>query len=98
MKKNYLGCMLATLALGFWMPYGYSQEIEIQNGAQFTVANSEYVESLLEVNEERTSFLVRAGAITDRLRVLNLDATLNEMSKYEIEIPEVDGKKVKYFW
>lgn len=75
-----------------------AQEITIHNGAQFQVTSAEFVETVVDANDQGTSFLTRAGFIGNKFRVLNLDAQLNEASKYEIELPEISGKKVKYFW
>ncbi|MBL7897049.1 MAG: hypothetical protein JNJ99_00850 [Crocinitomicaceae bacterium] len=75
-----------------------AQEIKIHNGAQFTVTSLESVETVLDASDNQTSFLTRAGFISNKFRVLNLDGQLNEKSKFEIEIPEVEGKKLKYFW
>ena len=98
MKKTLLSCITAVMTQVVMHATAYSQEVEIQTGAQFTVGSYEYVESILEVGAGQTSILTKAGFIVDKFRVLNLDGQLNEMSKFEIEIPEVNGKKVKYFW
>jgi hypothetical protein len=98
MKKKLMSCILAALALMTYVPGSFGQEVEIKTGAQFTIGSNEFVESLLEVGDNRTSILTRAGLVVDKFRVLNLDGSLNEMSKFEIEIPEVNGKKLKYFW
>ena len=98
MKENLLK-RLSALATIFVLAIGaYAQEVEIQNGAQFVVEKNEYVESVLDVNSDGTSFLTKAGWLGNKFRVLNLNAQLNEKSKFDIEIPEQNGKKLKYFW
>lgn len=78
--------------------FTFAQEVEIHNGAQFTTDRLEYVESILDANGNNVSFLTRTGMLGNKFRVLNLDGELNEESKFSIEIPEVNGKKLKYFW
>ena len=61
MKENVLK-KLSVLTAIFAFTFGvYAQEIEIQNGAQFTVGSGEYVESVLDVSADGTSFLTKAG-------------------------------------
>ena len=59
-----------------------AQEIKIHNGAQFTVTSLESVETVLDASDNQTSFLTRAGFISNKFRVLNLDGQLNEKSKW----------------
>ncbi|MBK7127773.1 MAG: hypothetical protein IPM74_14965 [Crocinitomicaceae bacterium] len=96
MKKRILSFLIAGMALTS-LP-AFSQTIEVHNGAQFQVTSLESVETIIDVSEQGTSFLTRAGFIANKFRVLNLDGQLNELSKFEIEVPEVNGKKLKYFW
>lgn len=76
----------------------FSQDVEIHNGAQFITARLEFVETILDASPDKVSFLTRTGLTGNKFRVLNLDGQLNERSKFEIEIPEVNNKKLKYFW
>ncbi|MBK9190340.1 MAG: hypothetical protein IPM77_01960 [Crocinitomicaceae bacterium] len=96
MKKKLLS--IVTLFIAGLGLQSNAQEIKIHNGAQFTVTSLESVETVIDANDNQTSFLTRAGFISNKFRVLNLDGQLNEKSKFEIEIPEVEGKKLKYFW
>lgn len=90
-----------TLILLSFLIFGQmtiGQEIQIQKGASFKIKGSEYVEDVLSINNEGSSVLIRGGLIGKKFNVLNLDRELNIKNKLDIEIPEVNGKKVKYFW
>lgn len=89
---------LLVLALFSGLGVARAQDIEVHNGAQFKVTSLEFIETILEVNSSRSSFLTRAGLIANKFRILNLDAELNEASKFELELPKVENKKVKFFW
>lgn len=89
--KNAL--MIAIFATSFT---SFGQDVTIENGGQFKVTNLETIETVIDVNDDQSSFLTKAGLLGKKFRVLNLDKKLNLKSKFEIEIPKVQGKKVKY--
>ena len=75
----------------------WSQNVNIRNGAAFKVGGYEYVEDVLSINRDGSStVLLKAGFFGNKFRVLNLDKNLSEESKYQIEIPKVENKKVNY--
>jgi len=96
--KNSFSKFFAIVVITAFASKLYAQEIEIQNGAQFQVTSLEMVEAVIDASDAGTSFLTRAGFTGKKFRVMNLDGQLNEKSKFEIEIPEQNGKKLKYFW
>lgn len=98
MKNNFFTKLTFLLVMLTVSVLAKSQEIQIHNGAQFQVTSLETVETVMDASDSQTSFLTRAGFIGNKFRVLNLDGELNEMSKFDIELPEIEGKKVKYFW
>jgi hypothetical protein len=75
-----------------------SQNVTIRNGASFKMGTFEYVEDVLSISRNQGSVLLRAGIIGNKFRVLNLDGNLGEKSKFEVEIPKIDNKKLRYFW
>lgn len=98
MKNNFFGRLALSLLTFALSGLAMAQEVQIHNGAQFQVTSLETVETVINASDSETSFLTRAGLIGNKFRVLNMDAELNEKSKFEIELPEIEGKKVKYFW
>ena len=73
-----------------------AQDVTIENGSQFKVTSLETIETVIDVKEDQSSFLTKAGLLGKKFRVLNLDDKLNLKSKYEMELPKVQGKKIKY--
>jgi hypothetical protein len=70
--------------------------VKIENGTQFKVTSLESVESVLEVTKAKTTFLTQAGLTGKKFRLLSLNENLNSKSSIEIDLPEIDKKKVKY--
>ena len=62
------------------------------------VANLESIENVLHVGSSHSAFLTSAGLFGNKFRVLNLDGNLDLKSKFDIEIPKIEKKKVKYEW
>ena len=92
--KNVLTLMLVLLTANIW-----SQNVNIRNGASFKLGAFEYIDKVLAVEPDgAATVLMKAGLFGNKFRILNLDNKLNEKSKFDIEIPEVENKKVKYFW
>ena len=77
----------------------WSQNVNIRNGEAFKIGSFEAVEKVLSVNRDGSStVLMKAGLLGRKFRVLNLNKDLSADSKFEIELPEVEGKKLRYFW
>lgn len=92
--KNLLTLILVVTTANIW-----SQDVSIRNGASFKLGAFEYIDKILAVNPDASStVLMKAGLFGNKFRVLNLDNKLNEKSKFDVEIPKVESKKVKYFW
>ncbi|MEX1001007.1 MAG: hypothetical protein WDZ35_02745 [Crocinitomicaceae bacterium] len=92
--KNVLALLLlfATTSI-------VAQNVNIRNGASFKIGRFEFIDDVLSVNPDGSStVLLKAGLFGTKYRVLNLNADLNEESKFEIEIPKIENKKVKPFW
>ena len=90
---------LLSLALVLLATQTIAQNVNIRNGASFKIGRFEFIEEVLSVNNNGSStVLLKAGLFGTKFRVLNLDKELNEASKHEVEIPKIDGKKVKPFW
>jgi hypothetical protein len=97
LKQVILNGMLLMLALLFNAELD-AQNVNIRNGASFKIGSFEFVEEVLSVNNDGSStVLMKAGFFGNKFRVLNLDKSLAEASKFEVEIPKVENKKVKYF-
>lgn len=94
MKIHYL--KMVVLATLFITPRLFAQEVKIENGTQFKVTSLESVESVLEVTKAKTTFLTQAGLTGKKFRLLSLNENLNSKSSIEIDLPEIDKKKVKY--
>lgn len=91
--KSTLTLLAATVLSISW-----SQNVNIRNGASFKIGSYEYVEDVLSVNPDGSStILLKAGFLGNKFRVLNLNKELSEESKFQIEIPKVENKKVRYF-
>lgn len=90
--KSALTAMAVMFISAVW-----SQNVSVRNGASFKIGNFEYVENVLSVNRDGSStVLMKAGFFGNKFRVLNLNKDLGEDSKFEVEIPKVDNRKVKY--
>jgi len=74
----------------------FSQDVKIENGSQFKVTSLESIKTIIDVQEDQSSFLTSAGLLGKKFRVLNLDSSLDIKSKFEIETPKIDKKKVKF--
>lgn len=94
--KKISSLMLCALLLCAGQVWG--QKISISNGSQFKVTSLESIENVLHVGKSHSSFLTKAGFLGKKFRVLNLDENLDLKSKFEIEIPKIEKKKVKYEW
>lgn len=94
MKIHYL--KMVAMATLFITPSFFAQDVKIENGTQFKVTSLESVESVLEVTKAKTTFLTQAGLTGKKFRLLSLNENLNSKSSIEIDLPEIDKKKVKY--
>lgn len=74
----------------------FSQDVKIENGSQFKVTSLEQIRTIIDVQDDQSSFLTSAGLLGKKFRVLNLDGNLDIKSKFDIETPKIDNKKVKY--
>ncbi|MFK8044035.1 MAG: hypothetical protein AB8B72_00970 [Crocinitomicaceae bacterium] len=93
-KVNYL---FLCLMISF-VSEVQGQNIKISNGSQFKVTSLESIENTLHIGRSHSSFLTKAGLLGRKFRVLNLDENLDIKSKFEIEIPKIEKKKVRYEW
>jgi hypothetical protein len=91
--KKFFAVMLIALTANV-----FAQNVNIKNGASFKLGGKEYLKSVLTAGQGGTSVLLKAGFLGNKFRVLNLDGELQEKSKFEVEIPKVENKKVKYIW
>jgi len=89
--KNVLGMLFIGVTMNL-----SAQDVKIENGSQFKVTSLETIQTVINVEEGQSSFLTKSGLLGRKFRVLNLDGSLNLESKHEIELPKIEGKKVKF--
>ncbi len=95
MKKQFKSlCLLLMVLAG--SQTSYSQDVKIENGSQFKVTSLESIRTIIDVQNDQSSFLTSAGLLGKKFRVLNLDGSLDIKSKFDIEVPKIDKKKVKF--
>lgn len=89
MKKITLLFVLSLTAISF------AQNVEVVNGEQFQMnKSSEQIVEILNMDRNDFSFLTQKGR--KNFRVMSLDSKLKMDVSKEIELPEVNGKDVKY--
>ncbi|UKN01000.1 hypothetical protein K6119_14790 [Paracrocinitomix mangrovi] len=98
MKLKLRMKQLLVAAVAFTTTGAFAQNVSIKNGESFKVGGFEFVEDVLAVHSDGSAtVLLKAGFLGTKFRVLNLNSELTADSKFEIEIPKVDNKKVNYF-
>jgi len=95
MKKQITSLCLLIMVLATTNS-SFSQDVKIENGSQFKVTSLEQIRTIIDVQDDQSSFLTSAGLLGKKFRVLNLDGNLDIKSKFDIETPKIDNKKVKY--
>ncbi|MFT5819495.1 MAG: hypothetical protein ACI8ZM_000719 [Crocinitomix sp.] len=95
MKKQIKSLCLLIMVLAT-ANSSFSQDVKIENGSQFKVTSLESIRTIIDVQSDQSSFLTSAGLLGKKFRVLNLDGSLDIKSKFEIETPKIDKKKVKF--
>ncbi|MDG1913528.1 MAG: hypothetical protein P8I55_02950 [Crocinitomix sp.] len=95
MKKQITSLCLLIMVLATTNT-SFSQDVKIENGSQFKVTSLEQIRTIIDVQDDQSSFLTSAGLLGKKFRVLNLDGNLDIKSKFDIETPKIDNKKVKY--
>ena len=95
MKRQNLKMLLLGVTV-FVSHYATAQDVKIENGTQFNVTSLESIETVLDVNESNSTFLTQAGLLGKKFRLLSLNENLNSKNSIEIDLPEIDKKKVKY--
>ncbi len=71
-----------------------SQDVEVRNGSQFKMdKNNEEINTILDASPENFTFLVQKRR---NFKLMSLDAELDIDATYDIELPEVNGRKVKF--
>ncbi|MGB0933167.1 MAG: hypothetical protein ACPGU5_02730 [Lishizhenia sp.] len=71
-----------------------SQEVEVRNGSQFKMEkSSEEINTILDASADNFTFLVQRRR---NFKLMSLDSELDIDETYEIDLPEVNGKKVRF--
>lgn len=90
MKKRILSVAIFFSGLSI-----YAQDVEIINGAQFTMnGRNEQFSKILNMDPEDFSFLTKTGL--KKFRVMSLDEKLKVDVSKELELMEVNKKEVKF--
>lgn len=95
MKKQIKSLCILMMVL-LTSNLSFAQDIKIENGSQFKVTSLESIRTVIDVQSNQSSFLTSAGLLGKKFRVLNLDGSLDVKSKFDIETPKIDKKKVKF--
>lgn len=94
--KNQIKSLSILIMVLMTSSTSFSQDVKIENGSQFKVTSLESIKTIIDVKDDQSSFLTSSGLLGKKFRVLNLDGSLDIKSKFEIETPKINNKKVKY--